>query len=70
MWNVNAPHSHTATYVCAECGAHLRVVEARVTDDMLAAALGAYYAVGRLDDEADFQNAMREALAAALGVMP
>jgi hypothetical protein len=56
---------------CPLCASKLAPKERlHVTDDMLARALGAYYAVGRLEDEADFQNAMREALAAALEIMP
>jgi hypothetical protein len=47
---------------------HPSVVEEppEVTDDMLDRAIAAYYSYGTVEDEGDFQGAMREALAAAL----
>jgi hypothetical protein len=47
---------------------HLALGE--VTDDMLARAIAAYHECGRVDCEADFQDAMREALHAALNEAP
>jgi len=60
-------HQHGGTYMCPICGERMIVVVG-VTDDMVARAVQAYYSVGALDCDADFENAMREALAAALEV--
>ena len=52
---------------CAVCGARIVILHGtEPSEHMLRCAIEAYLRAGRVDDAADFEHAMREALAAAL----
>lgn len=54
-------------WTCALCDARA-LVGSEVGEEMLRRALEAFYRCGRIEDGRDFEDAMREAIAAALEV--
>jgi len=74
-WEIHAPHATKEDFVSValaltNLASRPELFEREIDDDMLARALDAYRQAGRVDDAADHETAMREALAAALGVTP